>query len=389
MLGRAARVITGWAVGLCLGAAAITVFGHERFYLAQLHAVFELARSPNSTHAGSGLLKQFLTEHGAALREGVIVLATAGAAAWTVASRHLALRALMTAAMALALYLYINRYGHANLAVPGAVGGVLLALILTTGRRDPDLTVLGAVAGALILLVPLGSNTGIAKANQGLWLALPLALSWLWSLSSSRLTAQVDSGSIHPPRLATLHLDARLFRMMAAAGVLGIGLHAAERAVRHTYLDSTDRRSMTHSIAHPKLIGTLTTAARAQALSELLAAMPGCARPGEALLAYNAIPLLHVLTDTRPWLDDSWPDLMISPDTLAQRLDARARHDRRLPCIVRARVSTYDRDWPTPPKPPADWWRQGENRAHFAAFEARHGYRVTWASDSFEILQAR
>lgn len=141
---------------------------------------------------------------------------------------------------------------------------------------------------------------------------------------------------------------------------------------------------MTHSIAHPLLAGTYTTADRAKVVTELLHAMSRYTKPGDSVLAYNGIPALFFLTETHPWLGLLWPDYERG-ETVAALIRQKEQAGASLPCIVRATGSTYANTWPIAARPlPA--FPQGVSRRVFADFIQRHRYTVAWSNDFFEIL---
>jgi hypothetical protein len=205
----------------------------------------------------------------------------------------------------------------------------------------------------------------------GIWLALPFALIWLWQ--SPRVT--FGKCFIEPEAF-------RCFALMLGLGVLFLSLASAWH---YTYLDSNNRLAMRYSLGHPLLAGTHTTAERARVVQELLDATPRFIRSGDEVLAYNAVPLVHFLTKTHPWLGCPWPDF-VSPRTIAAQLREKERAGAELPCIVRAIQSTYTTTWPTTPQPLSTWEGQDKVRRLFAEFEQRHGYVVAWSNDFFEIL---
>jgi hypothetical protein len=248
---------------------------------------------------------------------------------------------------------------------------VLLVVVFRESRKDRNLALLAFIAGMVLFLAPLGSGNGIFNSVFGMWLALPLT-PILLCRSPDLIIGQFS-------------IKAGGFRVFAVTIALALLFQSLATAWRHTYLDSKNRFVMTHSIKHPLLIGTFTTAGRAKVVTELLDAMPNFTKPGDEVLAYNAIPLVHYLTGTHPWLGDPWPDIA-GAKKIATLIRQKEQTGARLPCIVRATGSTYANSWPIAAQPLATWWHQDEPRRVFAEFEQRHGYVVAWTNDFFEIL---
>jgi hypothetical protein len=224
----------------------------------------------------------------------------------------------------------------------------------------------------MLLLVPLGSNNGISNAIFGLWLALPFALITLWRRSDF-IWGKLSINSLGWSAFCIILITA-------------LSLHALCSSLRHTYLDHPNRNTMVSKVHCSGLSGVYTTARRSAVTEELIEAMSRFTNPGDEVLAYNAIPLLHFLTKTHPYLGDPWPDI-VNSDRISGLIAKKELENQLLPYIVRATGSTYDAFWPVNPKPVATWWGQVETRQVFSDFENRHGYQVVWENKFFKILQ--
>jgi len=153
----------------------------------------------------------------------------------------------------------------------------------------------------------------------------------------------------------------------------------------YTWKDSKNRFAMTHSIAHPLLAGTYTTAERAKVVTELLDAMSHFTKPGGEVLAYTGIQTVYFLTRTHPWLGNAWPEYD-GAERVAALIRQKEQAGTGLPCIVRAKGNTVNKTWPVAAQSLATFWGQEGARRVFEEFEKRHGYIVVWSNDFFEIL---
>jgi hypothetical protein len=237
----------------------------------------------------------------------------------------------------------------------------------------------------ILVLIPLGSNVGISNSAFGMWLALPLTLIWLWRSDdlSLPLWFKISNKKLKPNN--NFLITARGFRVFTITIIIALLFHSLIGAWKHTYLDSKNRFTMTHPISHPLLAGTYTTSERAKVVTELLDAMSNYTKPRDEVLAYNVIPTVHFLTETHPWLGNSWPDVMDTAK-LAALINQKEQSGIKLSCIVRAKGNTYFNTWPIEIQPLATFWNQEESRHLFSEFEQRHGYRVVWSNKFFEIL---
>lgn len=162
--------------------------------------------------------------------------------------------------------------------------GIVIAALPHSNQKI-ELLLLGLLAA---LAGCIGSNNGLWKMRYGLWLALPAAF--------------------------LLLIEKRKSMWVTVAMLALIG--GAVRWIS-PYRDA-DRLQLTTPIDHPRLRGILISRPRAAELESFLREVH--ARPGDRILAFGSIPMLHFLTATRPALGYAWPDYL-PPEPLRARLD--------------------------------------------------------------------
>ncbi|PYQ25409.1 MAG: hypothetical protein DMF56_27615 [Acidobacteria bacterium] len=219
-------------------------------------------------------------------------------------------------------------YGFALAGVAVVIAALVQAMRTRVVDRKMELLVLGLLAA---LAGCIGSNNGLSKMRYGLWLALPAAFLMLVERAQPR------------NRKA----------MWTAVAMLAL-IGGAVRWIS-PYRDA-DRLQLTAPIDHPRLRGIYTSRNRAAELESLLRELQKHVRPGDSMIAFGSIPMLHFLTATRPALGYAWPDFL-SEEPLRARLDRSVP-----PAIVVEGI--------TDPAAP-------QTRA-FEEWRARNGYRVIW-----------
>jgi hypothetical protein len=168
--------------------------------------------------------------------------------------------------------------------------------------------------------------------------------------------------------------------IFALALVTGLAAFGARHQWQGAYRDAQSRASMTAEVASPMVRGILTTPARAKTLDELLVALADRVAPGDALLAYGSIPLLHFMTGTKPVLGNPWP-ILYSEAELGARL---LRLTEMPKAIVRARDDlTRSREWPLATRHLRPPW--GKRYRMLDTWSAAHGYHAVWRNDVFEV----
>ena len=386
------RKIIIWTIyfvgGFILGAAfiwaLILMHGHEKIYLQGIKSIFSEAKSDSTPHAGGSLLKLLVLDHVTAFSQAFVIL-IAGAYFSNFLAKKKRLVKYLSIIIPVLLLAYITNRGHWRTIIVGIFYIILLAIILSKYRESKNLTLLAFFSTLLLFITPLGSTNGMSNAIFGMWLALPLSLVFLFYCAGTLLPFWFKTDKNSLEITSKFLIEANGYRILSITIVLTLLLQSSYAAWRHTYLDSNNRFEMSISIVHPLLVGTFTTAERAKVVTELLEAMTHFIKPGDEVLSYNGIPALFFLTKTHPWLGITWPDFH-DGEIIANIIRQKEQKGARLPCIVRATSSIYEKSWPKDPRPLATWWRQDESRRLFEAFEKKHGYVVAWANGFFEIL---
>jgi hypothetical protein len=363
--GRIARGVAGCAAVLVALAGWLAFSGR----VEAIRAVVGLG-DVRESHGLASLLGILVRDWGAT----IVVAALTWALVRVSASATTASRAMRTAGAASTLVvvtglvvLLLVRWGVLETwrawsqVLVGLCVGVLFTLakpgLDQLGRRRYRILTLGIIAA---LLSFLASNSGLVKVSSGLWLALPAALLHAWEVAGRGGVARTIVGAL-----------------VVALAVCGAMIRTVS-----PYRDAPDRRQLVAAIEHERLRGIRTTPERARTVSELLAELKRRVRPGDVLLAYGGIPMVHPLTDTVPALGHAWPDVVLPAEMLG-RLASLGR-DRPLPALaVASRVNTESADWGDPvreaPAPAA-------RLAIFDDWLRTHGYAVVWSNREFRIL---
>jgi hypothetical protein len=375
----------GFTLGITLISGLIVLHGHQDIYFQGIQALFDLAVDSESHHSGSGLLKVFIKDHIKAFSEAFLILLIGGLLAnWASKQKKLFTSTIILISAIILFYIFYIQ-DNWRWSITGLCYVVLLSIVFLKAKKDNPIVLLAFVAGMILLVTPLGSNRGITNSVFGMWLALPLTLTWLWRTPGFTFSCWLKTNSNGLESNGMISLSARGFRVLTTTIILSVLISSLVGAWRYTYKDSKNRFTMSHSIANALLFGTYTTTDRAKVTQELLDAMPHFIKPGDEVLAYNAIPTLHYLSKTHPWLGIPWPDF-IDSKKLTSLIKQKELTDGKLPCIIRAKGSTYTNSWPIDAQPLATFLHQGESRRVFSEFEQRHGYKVTWSNEFFEIL---
>jgi hypothetical protein len=349
--------------------------GHLGLYCEGLASVIGMAKDSDSHHSSGLLLKLFVRDHYYAFVRGCLIIICGIFAAGVFGT--LKRLNLIAAVIIISILAYpISWSGDAwKWTITGATYLVLLIGAVAYSKRNPRLALLCLLAGAVLFIAPLGSNNGIRNAVYGSWLALPVVcVLGIQMLQTHKETLQI--GDIR------INCSSIMLIMVLGSGMLL--LYSLVTKIGYTYRDHSNRLLMTHRVDAPLLKGVRTTEARAKVVSELLQEMAKHVKPGDVILAYDGIPMVHYLTGTVPYLGKPWPMLLMPEET---RLRLQRNANQSLPTIiVRATGNTSDFSWPMGARELLNTERHIGNRHAFREFELQYGYFLAWGNDYFEIL---
>ncbi|RKZ53888.1 MAG: hypothetical protein DRR16_00690 [Candidatus Parabeggiatoa sp. nov. 3] len=250
---------------------------------------------------------------------------------------------------------------------------ILIAYVFGLIKHSIEYRILSLVALAVLVLVPLGSGNGIYNAIYGMWLALPIVL--LFFLQGT--TSAIKNWKLHPQTFDY----GRIFIIVTL-------VLASVAQASFPYRDSKNRLEMTATIEHPLLRGVFTTPERAKVMQELLDELKNYVKPGDVLFAYEGISLVYFLTQTHPYLYNTWPMLEASSNFQALIKKAETKQPY-YPIVVRAKASTQigSKTWPHKVTELTSYTPMSRNRQLAEDFLKRHQYIKVWENSFFEILQ--
>lgn len=278
---------------------------------------------------------------------------------------------LVTGVQSLFLYFLVSNNEN-NLRAIVAAATVLISLILLSWipfnkRSEAKVRILHMQWTLLFLTTALvafaGSNVGLLNMSKGLWL--------LFSYSLVLLSSFFVKEGRHIGRL-----------LLAFLLPLAVKTYAVRR--NSPYRDFPERSVRTENILHHKLQGVKTTPARAHRFGDFLYQASKLVKPGDYLLAYNSIPMMHFLLDAKPYLRLAWPD--VQGDKAVEWLLNNPNADTPPRVVLRALTNTQSVDWGNGRFVPP------HNKIHHAGVATidrwvkKTGYQVYWKNRDFMIL---
>lgn len=237
-----------------------------------------------------------------------------------------------------------------------------------------EITLLGLI---MMVLLPLGSDGGFYNVGyMSLWVSLPLS-TLFYKEHFTHLIDQVHRNAKQIPTIISIILIVAYF----SAKLYSLSTNA--------YFDRGNRLEKTYKIDSRFSKGVYTTKNRASIINEVLPILKKYVREGDCLLAYDNIPMLNYLTNTKPYMGISWVWVYDS-ETFELKLGEAENREPNLPVIVQQRFQTIS----SFSEPMANYLsEEGDNSYIYNKertismnnFLKRNNYSIVWSNNYFNI----
>ena len=234
-------------------------------------------------------------------------------------------------------------------------------------------------AGLILLVIaPLGSDSGLEKSVFGMWILGPLVLKDL------NLNQYFTKLKIKLSELQTTNIQKTLTLIILVTSILF--------AWQNTYFDTGSRFKKASAINHPQMTHIYTSIERAEAINELIKEAFPNIKKEEYLLSFIEIPMINYLANKKPFISTSWPKLYYHPLAFEKKLYEAVEKRKKLPAIIRQKQNTMLCEWPQKNASPnyinypAELSKWPEHGTILNSFIEKYSYHVKWENEMFQLL---
>lgn len=365
---------------------------HDVYFLNNLNLVRRMGSSANNSHGLYSMLKLSIVHYGEAISMSIVVFVVLWSlsAAWARLKREwprvsyfqpIFKGCILIIIAALCIYRAKKDpdfWFYLFLFFAGT--SLIVGFIIITGQKSKNLRLLAVIGCIMLLVLPFGSNyVLITVGKYAVWLILPIAINYLLDIQalSSRViisenNQQVYSNSIDQPDLDGLRGIAIYITLIFILCV----------AYYYPYFDRSGRYQMRYSINNEHARGIFTTERRARVVNELLSESALYVKPNDYVLAYDCMPMYYYLTDTRPFMHNSWPWLYDDTVFKTELINA-IRETNICPVVIMQKRSTLGNNWPD--NYDEDYKFKPKTLADMQKLFKDYQYNQVWENDFFQI----
>jgi hypothetical protein len=265
---------------------------------------------------------------------------------------------------------------------------MLVSLVILLGKRDNNIKLLTFIGIAFSFAFPIGSFLGILTAGYfSFWLILPIVLDHLFSIEAVE-TSLISVRDKQPFRAPLRVNSSHLYGARKIITIVFF-IFSLYMAVDYPFLDASSNRVNMHYKVNSKLLpGIYTSKVRAASINELLGETSKYVKPNDYLICYHLIPMVHYLTETRPYIRNPYTG-MYNATIFKNELGKAVERYKVLPVVVSQKINTLAAvNWPKRPlRYNTDTPLENTDRdAFLVEFLKSNNYREAWSNDDFVLF---
>jgi hypothetical protein len=367
---------------------------HDAIFLNSLNLVSQMGGDKNNPHGYYSLFKASVVDYGKALSVSVLVLVTiwSASAAWKKLKSelpaiipYLQFIKFLVLAVLTAIFIYRAKrdpdfWFYLLLFYAGT--GLIVGFLIITGRQPKNLRLLTAIGCIMLLVLPAGSDYVLLTVGKySIWIILPITIDYLLNIQalSSQVILSENSQHLYEQVMDTKHMSGLRYTCiyLTLAFILSVSYY-------YPYFDRSGRSEMHYGIHNSHVRGIYTTESRARVINEMLTASARYVKPDDYVLAFESIPMYHYLTDTKPFMHNSWVRLY-SDFVFRKELYKSLQETHILPVVIMQKRSTLGNNWPD--NYTEDFKFKPEQLADMRDFLKANQYKQVWQNDFFEIFE--
>jgi hypothetical protein len=369
--------------------------GHLSLYVENLKIVFGWGASADDSHNIKQLILNFINAYSKSLIYAALLTLFLFILGILDNSRKLlsklnsgiAVNVIKTTIILIFLYLILgNKFTYYKLlALFSGISLIVSIIILTCSRYKNEIKLLVFLGCLFLLFAPLGSAGGLyGHGRNTFWIIFPIAIDFIFNIKSieGRLNILDNSSHENLLKISIGQDQLKIFKRF----FIGTSVFACLYfAYYYPYFDMSNRVNMFSTVDNKLARGIYTTKERASVVNELLKESSKYVHKNDFVLAYDCIPLYHFLTETRPYMPNSWPWLYL-PEYFKFELNNLASKSKELPVIILQKVNTLGTDWPQNHN--LEFQRsnpENERDSILNDFMIENAYTKVWENIAFEI----
>lgn len=370
--------LIGMLSGICAVIILMLLLGHFSIFTESINDILSAGKNSGSTHNVGTMIAGYVNNYELLLKYAILFFAAPVLALLlSMRDRYSKDRKtffllLLTVLLVSVSYALMND----NMIIPiFSILTVSLIIAAIIFRRDPTIEYAIIITLIATHVQCVGSDGGFLTSGNCFAISLPLALG---------LTSKTTKKLFHYPELRTM-----VYALLAAFFIVYMFRGFKAVVVHNVFYENSPRTTMWYKPdAH--LATTLISRSNKQVLDSALVEIRKYVKKDDQLLCLEHLPMINYLTETRPYLSNSWP-WSYDPGNLEIHIKRAEKEIKGLPVIIIGKnkagfYSEYDPDWNNTNADANNIVHNVKRILLYQSFIKRHHYRTAWENYHFIIM---
>lgn len=286
----------------------------------------------------------------------------------------------------LAVLLFIYWFNTQNIYPIYSLCLIGSILVLWFRKVQIEIKLIGLLSLITLITISLGSAGGVKNSGyMAIWVGLPLFFYVVNKLDVFLLDYK------YIKKNPLIRISKSSVHLFLGSIILAFLMLKAYNISQQSYFDIGSRFEKNYAIKSPLARGIYTTERRANIINDLLINLDKFVKPNDYLLVYDKMPMLHFLTQTKPYMYNPWV-WIYDYNSFKKKLHKAEVTIPVLPTVVQQKFETiYEFSEPIPDYMSTNKensnFHSNERNAIMKAFLERNNYKIVWSNSYFNIYQ--
>jgi hypothetical protein len=381
--------IAGFAFFTLIILVIMNSIGHLEIFLSTMNVVFGMGNNLSDSHSFFRLIKLFIMDYSNSfiyasvfyiiVISAILIYKMIRKARKYFLLIYLFIGLIFFAFVSYLFYKYFFQWINLMRIITGT--SLFITFLIVQYSRKNEIKLIAVTGSLMLLIAPLGSAGGLySMGRYSLWLIFPVTIYYINRITDSDFKFNI-SNKYSPIVFVVPKLSLHFLKNICISVIIIMSLYYA---YFYPYFDLNNRKDMHYSVNNRYLRGVYTSESRAEAIQQLLEESTKYVKKSDYVFAYDCIPLFHYLTETRPFLYNSWP-WTFYPEIFKDVINKSVKDIPYLPVVILQKVNTLGTNWPDNPI-----YTKTENEKErgivFTNFLNKYGYKKVWGNVAFDIL---
>ncbi|MUU79656.1 hypothetical protein [Winogradskyella endarachnes] len=288
---------------------------------------------------------------------------------------------------AVAVFLFIFWFNTQNIYPIYGLCLVGSCATLIINKVKFELKIIGLLSFITLITISLGTGGGIKNSGyMGIWVGLPLFFYLVSSLDEFLPNTKLSKIWLQ------LNIPKGLTQNFLLALSIAFLLLKTYNISQQSYFDEGSRFEKTYAIHSPLAKGIYTTERRAVIINELLLNLNKFVKPNDYLMIYDKIPMVHFLTETKPYMYNPWV-WIYDYNSFEKKLLKAEREIPNLPIVLQQKFDTFYNfsepifEYMSTEKLNSNS-HSNERNLVMNSFLNRNKYKIIWSNRYFNVYQS-